>query len=192
MLAIDLIRNFQNLLNERPGGFDLSKESVLKILESYEDELGSDTFGEEGNLIRVQSYYNGISETKKQIHEINLEVYRTTNVAGVTAMRSVFIINGGAAVAVSAFIGTITASSSLSSKLEPLSLSLACFALGAFAVSISFGAAYLTHFLAGYPEERKFWKDFVSNCFNGLALLGGISGLVLFAFGLFKAYSALS
>ena len=59
MLAIDVINSFRKLLSDEEGDFDVPKETILKILDSYEDELGEDRLGSDGELARIEHYYIG-------------------------------------------------------------------------------------------------------------------------------------
>ena len=109
MLAIDLINDFRSLVETSPEGHSVDRDTLLKIFESYEEGLGEDQFGKEGNHVRMSHFYEGIRERERQIHEMDLEVYKAVNASGHSAIRSVFLMNGGASLAIAAFIGTIAA-----------------------------------------------------------------------------------
>lgn len=191
MLGIDIINDFRSLLNESPDEVTLSKEDLLKILDSYEEDLEEDRFGAEGNAARISHYYSGVREYKRQIHETNLEVYREANQTGQSAMRSVFLMNGGAAIAISAFIGTIASSEKSSVSVEDLAFPLALFSAGTLFAAISFGATYLTQFSRGYPNEDNKWKNRIAIMFNIIAIFSGLVGLVAFGGGLLSSYTAM-
>ena len=139
-----------------------------------------------------------------------LEAVRAGNKAGSDALRAVTLLNGGAAVALLAFIGHLASLSAPQTTIVSLRYPLAVFVTGAFlAVFASavnyFGQGFVTGQLSAEfaamdeelsAEERKkaerrkekFKTGFkVTNTF---AILVGVFALAAFGLGCYKAYRA--
>lgn len=188
MLAIDLIQDFRKIIKEGPEDLLIPSRNILKVLESYEKDLGEDALGSEANLARIQHYYNRIEEHQQRTHEVDMEIFRAANQSGQTAIRSVFLINGGAAIAISAFIGTVASAPNSSIAVKDFALPLALFSVGAFSSSLSYATTYLTQFTQGYQDEYSKWRSRLATAFNGSAIFFGAIGLACFAIGLFQTY----
>ena len=74
------------------------------------------------------------------------EMFKTIFVYGEHAVRSVLIINGGAAVALLAFIGNILARGVSKSLASDYSLPLAYYAFGVLVGSLAMGGSYITQY----------------------------------------------
>ncbi len=102
-------------------------------------------------------------------------------------MRSFFLMNGGASIAMAAFIGTLATSSQMETKVSGMAAPLGLFAFGTLFASIAFGLAYLSHFLGGYDREPK-WKSISAGIANYSAIMFSIGSMIFFGFGLFYGY----
>jgi hypothetical protein len=87
-----------------------------------------------------------------QIHSTaQLELFRSVITAGSSALRSATLINGGAAVALLAFLGSPNAKN----QQAAFALSLAIFAFGVFAASAAEGLRYLTQKMGSDARRMK-------------------------------------
>ena len=191
MLAIDLIEDFRAILNESSGNYLVPKSAVLAVLESYEAELGEDTFGEASKKSRIDNFYVRKREYSRQVHESELETFKVINIAGQSAIRSTFIMNGGAAVATAALIGTISSTPDSPIQLSGLAIPLGVFAVGVFMSAVSFAMTYLAMFYGGYEETGSLGNK-LYKAFNSGAVISGFLSLASFATGLYCSYNSLT
>jgi hypothetical protein len=134
-------------------------------------------------------------------HDQVNEFQRSLNEAAVkgadAALRSVLLINGGAAVSVLAFIGGLAAQSRIKlDQLQAVAHSLVIFAFGVAAAVISMLFAYLTNLIAGDIErslERLTQPPFIAPGKHTLRLERlKIASLVLFLYGVFNVKDAIT
>lgn len=122
----------------------------------------------------------------RAVHETNLEMLKSVLEAGRTALTSVILINGGAAVALLAYLGNLL---SKNPKLEPpadISIGLVLFASGVLSGAMASGSRYVSQ--SFYSKD---W-DKSGNTFNGLSILLALSAYVMFGLGVWAAYQAFS
>jgi hypothetical protein len=133
-----------------------------------------------------------------QIIEIGNRLDEATINAGNLALRLVLLINGGAAVALLSFMG------SLKDQRQAIATALAWFARGV-AAALALGLAYATNFCAvGIPRSMTYWYEhpYVRDGpqtavwrkwklrFHIGAVLAAIRALVLFVIGMLRVKSA--
>ena len=111
-------------------------------------------------------------------------MFRSVITSGQGAIKSSFLLNGGAAVALLAFISHLA-------QFQPIQVPMfaACllpFSLGVMAIAVTSGFTYLSQWFYSslYPGARK--AGFVINI---LCILLGLSSYAMFAWGLFSTYS---
>jgi hypothetical protein len=129
--------------------------------------------------------------------------------SGNIALRTALIINGGAAIAVLAFIGNIIAKADavLASKALGLTDTLIWFAYGVAAAAIAMAFAYFTNYciVSCSTAKKRIWphphlEETASSkwwsragfVFQVLATAGGFLSLCLFVFGMIEVKNAIS
>lgn len=117
-------------------------------------------------------------------HQGNVEKFKAVTTAGQNAIKTSMLLNGGAAVAMLAFIGHLATTKP--DKVSLLAPTILPFALGAFFVGITSGATYLSQFLLAREKTEKagIFMNFV--CIG----LGGLS-FAAFLWGLLQTYCIL-
>jgi hypothetical protein len=121
-------------------------------------------------------------EANKQQHEHSIEMFRSVIAAGQHATRSSFLLNGGASVAMLAFIGHLAEFET--SNIAVFATCLLPFCFGVLAITVTSGLTYLTQF---FYAGNKIKAGHVFN-FSSVAL--GILSYLFFAWGMMKAYNA--
>ena len=106
-------------------------------------------------------------------------------------MRATFIINGGASIALAAFLGTLSASEHAAILPSSLAGPLAIFASGSFVAAVAFGSAYMTQLLQGFTNETEKWRGISASAFNAMAIICGIGSYACFGIGLYFSYIAM-
>ena len=115
----------------------------------------------------------------------NLEMFRTVISAGQNALKTAFLMNGGATVAILAFLGKL--SDQHQDKIAIFSSSLIVFVVGVLVITVASGSTYLSQwFYAG----SKSWKQQTGFWFNILAIVLGLASYGLFIWGAIRAYKA--
>ena len=150
-------------------------------------------------------------EDAKRAHDLHLaSIESITKFAvenGNLAIRMAMLINGGAALSLLAFIGSVAKDHIGDNKLLPVAASLTWFALGVFASAFAMGFAYLTNSLYAaaanrhqrtwdppYVQETTSSKSWMRVCiiFQWMTILLSITCLIFFIIGMFDVRSAIS
>jgi len=122
-------------------------------------------------------------ETNKRNHEGQLEMFRSVISSGQQAIKSSFLLNGGAAVALLAFIAHLTQTDN--AKIPEFGCRLLPFAFGVLAISVTSGCTYLSQWLyASLNLVARKWGFKL----NVLCIILGISSYGFFIWGLFSTY----
>lgn len=132
---------------------------------------------------------------KPEDFQEKVEVYRSANNAGLVALKSALLLNGGAAIAVLAFVSNLVQVNI--GKVADVSLCLLIFGIGSLAVTIAAGTTYLVSFLEGVSQDQDIWENkawFIkwAVIFNRTSIFLVIASYGLFLAGLFTAYRIFS
>lgn len=150
-----------------------------KFLTSPEDK------DDEFQIEKLKAYLQTQVEVEKYTHSANLEMFKSVIQTGQSAIKANMLLNGGAAVALLAFIGKLA---DVNPACIPLfALPLTVFVSGAFLATMVSGLTYLTQVI--FSEDGK-WRDRIGNTLQGLSILSGLSSLILFGYGTHIAYKA--
>jgi hypothetical protein len=115
---------------------------------------------------------------------------RATIMTGQSALKGSLLINGGAAIAVLAFLGNAWTKEFPRRVLLDASYGLSLFVWGVLAAATALGATYLSQ--AGYGDEFGKHSNRIGGYGRTLAILLVITSYVLFAFAAWQVYSSLS
>ncbi len=183
-------------------------EDIRKALESVKEQQQ-----EVVSVVALENYLNvleediGVSAAERAAaHEANLEHYKAQNAASLTqyeataagqremfrsviqagqrAINSAMLINGGAAVALLAFLGRIWETGQSPAVASGLTLSLLRFLGGVLVAAVAFGTTYLTQFTFGHG-----WNT-TGHSINVISILLVIGSYILFLWGGYTAYEA--
>ncbi|OYU00506.1 MAG: hypothetical protein CFE40_04245 [Burkholderiales bacterium PBB1] len=125
-------------------------------------------------------------EVNKSGQEAQLKLFRSVIASGQSAIKSSFLLNGGAAVALLAFIGHLA-------QFKPSAVAQfgACmlpFTYGVLAIAVTSGLTYLSQWLYASPKAKAVKAGFYVNL-SCIAL--GITSYGLFVWGLLATAAAL-
>lgn len=126
--------------------------------------------------------------SRQQHHEHNLEMLRATITTGQSALKSALLINGGAAVALLAFIGSVWSSPNTEKALPEISAALLLYVFGVLSAAVAAGATYFSQ--AGFGHEFGKISRPVGHVGRWLAVLGVFASYVLFGYGSYGSYLA--
>jgi hypothetical protein len=113
--------------------------------------------------------------------------------SGAEAVKTALLINGGAAIAVLAFIGGIASQGRIStSDINDVAGGLSWFGYGVLSAAVTMGLAYLTNraILSTVGISSKI-RSAVSGLIQLLTVAAFITSIVLFAFGLFDVRTSI-
>lgn len=122
-------------------------------------------------------------EQNKGTYSSNLEMFRSVIQAGQNAIKSSFLLNGGAAVALLAFIAKLT--EARAEKIPAFAGSLTIFVVGVLVITITSGFTYLSQWF--YAGDKP-WKVKTGHWLNIIAIIMGLSSYGLFIWGMCMAY----
>lgn len=125
------------------------------------------------------------NDASKRAHESQLELFRSVISSAQAAIKTGFLLNGGAAVAMLAFIGHLAERSP--EKVHIFALSLAPLTFGVLASALLSGLTYLTQWLYASPQQKAKRAGFGMNL---LCIVVGFSSYGFFAWGMCRSYSA--
>ncbi|HEM6675109.1 TPA: hypothetical protein ACHFX9_000378 [Citrobacter farmeri] len=186
-----------------------SKEVIEKIIEDvgatkqqgYESISTDKLLSYLGNLQAHEGYNHDIQmellrsdnttniEIMKMNHASNLEVFRSVITVGANASKAFMIINGGAAIALLAFLGNIWNKESTPTAAASISFSLLLFCLGVLCSGVCSGFTYLAQFCYASSDLAKHSRWNTSgHISNVIAVISGLASLALFAIGAYVTY----
>lgn len=123
-------------------------------------------------------------ENNKANQASSLELFRSVITSGQNAIRSSFLLNGGAAVALLAFISNLTENHK--NKVVVFADSLIPFVCGVLLIAITSGVTYLSQWF--YCNNDCSWKNKTGFFLNILAIIFGLFSYVCFIYGMYRAY----
>ncbi len=130
---------------------------------------------------RLQSWI----DANKYRHESELEMFRSVITSGQSAIKSSFLLNGGASFALLAFIGHLAQFKP--DKVPEFAACLLAFAFGVLAIAVTSGLTYLSQWFYASPRALSKKAGFGLNV---LCILLAIASYGLFTWGLFITYFA--
>ena len=182
--------NFENELRKtleqlKADGIDEIKlDNLIAYLSDASDDLQSK---ESINIELYKAQLQNWVEKHKNSHAYSVEMFRSVINAGQNALRTSFLMNGGSAVAMLAFIGHLATTAP--EKVTLFSSSLAIFVVGVLIAAVASGATYLCQwFYAG----GKSWAETTGFVLNIAAILLGIGSYVIFGYGINIAHDVFS
>ncbi|TDX29081.1 hypothetical protein DFO67_108125 [Modicisalibacter xianhensis] len=130
----------------------------------------------------------GISSSQQQ-HEYNLEMLRSVITVGQFALKSSLLINGGAAVALLAFIGNIWKAPGSGPSISLLATAMLHYVAGVLSSAMASGATYFSQ--AGYGGEFGTISTTAGRIGHFLAVIFVFWAYFLFGRGSWLSFSAL-
>jgi hypothetical protein len=158
-----LIETLQNL--KRDGVEQVSAEGIITYLNGtlhlLEVQPTSELSG--AQLEKYKTELQVWAEGQKNVHALNIELFKSTINAGQNAIRSSFLMNGAATISLLTFIGKLTDSNP--AKIPLFSSSLILFVVGVGLAGLVSGLAYCTQWFyatSNYATKRSLVQNFGS------------------------------
>ncbi len=121
----------------------------------------------------------------QHLSNYQLEMFRVGNQLGQNAIRSSFLLNGGASIALLAFIGHLASIQSESILLFAQVLML--FALGGLLITVASGCAYFGMLLHANGKDK---SQRSGACIILVCIVLGVLSYICFMLGMYCAYNA--
>jgi hypothetical protein len=166
----DLVRNGQEFV---------SVSALLEYLTTLDKDAQVDP------EIRKLSHESSLAKYRAD-HETNLEMFKSVIEAGRTAVASCILINGGATVALLAYLGNFLSKNPDASAPSALTLALVVFAVGVLLGAVASGMRYFTQYCYGSD-----W-NVAGSILNVVTIIVGLSTYVMFGIGVWNSYVAFS
>jgi hypothetical protein len=128
---------------KKDGVQNLSVAALLDYVTKLEAAVQERREPSAAELEHYKAQLSAWVEKQKEASAINVEGFKSVILAGQNALRSALLVNGGAAVALLAYIGKLSVEAS--AHVSDFALPLLLFVLGALVVVINSGFTYLGH-----------------------------------------------
>lgn len=167
----------------------INADNLLKYLEGMRE---SQIYKHDVQMELLKTNNQASIEIMKLNHAAELEAFRSVITVGANASRAFMVINGGAAIALLAFLGNIWNKSSTPEATSAIACSLLIFCLGVLASGVCSGFTYLAQFSTASSglNSKKGWF-YSAVCFNVIAVIAGATSLGLFGYGAYATYTSM-
>lgn len=189
MDAQQLIEAHRTVLKEaEASGLSTIQTSTLhSIFDDLEKQL---TIGHSQphplELEKFRSDLAGSLAYQEHVHNWSLEGFRQVIALGQSTLKSIMLINGGAAVALLAFLGNLITRSGSSTSIVAFADSMRMFVVGVFLAAIAYATTYFSQLF--YGGEKK-WQQRTGLVFHVVTSLVGAASLAAFLWGAHTAYN---
>lgn len=164
-------------------------EAYAKKLEETASETPEDVAAGEARMEEYRANHSAWIAARQREHEHNLEMLRSVITVGQSALRSALLINGGAAVALLAFVGKLWSSGAVDPALGGISAGLIQYVWGVLSAAVAAGATYFSQ--AGYAGEFGRASRKVGMGGHLIAVAGVILAYILFGVASWTTYEAI-
>jgi len=168
-------------IKEKHGVDAIKCDNLLSYLDQIINSPGTDI-----DQTRLEQYKAELQlwvEQNKVQHAWDLEMFRSVILAGQNALKTAFLMNGGATVALLAFIGKL--SDQHQDKIAIFANSLLIFVTGVLLIVMASGGTYLSQWFYAKPKCEK-----VGVVLNIFVVLLGLASYGFFIWGTIVAYKA--
>jgi len=175
----DLIRS----IRDEQGVSEIKCDNLITYLEEI---LNSPQ--EEITTAQMEKYKAELQvwiKKNEAVHVENIEMFRSVILAGQNALKTAFLMNGGATVALLALLGKL--SDQHHDKIAVFASALLIFVIGVLAITIASGSTYLSQWFYAHSEP---WKRTTGHCFNILTIVLSLASYGFFIWGTIEAYRA--
>ncbi|MEX5340579.1 hypothetical protein [Pseudomonas sp. I2] len=193
MVTTDLIAilRAQVAAARQNGLSEVSLESLSKLIDLIERDNQNSPDGVERSQEAFERFRSALGDwqnSNQRDHETRLEMLRATIGASHLAIKSALLINGGAAVAFLAFLGTAWSRFPSAAVKALLAGSLGHFIWGVMLTGIGAGVAYICQ--AAFGGELGKYSDKIAEPLRWVAALLVMGSFVLFYLGCSTAIKA--
>jgi hypothetical protein len=176
---------------EQAGVSQVPLSNLRGLIDQIDRDASADLAKTPFGLLFTANHETALAKYRVRV-DFSLEQFKSVIAIGQTALKSMFLINGGAAVAVLAFVGHLATSINTVHAIRPFALPLGCFVTGLLLVTIAAGVAYLAQRVYVTKGTTKGKGRRIGNWLNGLIIIICLLSVAAFALGSWFAYVALA
>ena len=177
------LRDLLRSVKDKHGVVQIKSDDLIAYLEevinSPYEEITPEQMEEYKAELQVWIKQNETVETGK------IEMFRSVILAGQNALKTAFLMNGGATVVLIAFLGKL--SDQHQDKIADFASALVLFVFGVLAITVSSGITYLTQWFYADLEP---WTIKTGHVLNFLSIGLCLASYGLFIWGTFRTYNA--
>ena len=177
--AAELRELIVQLKNEQ-GINEIKSDNLI----AYLDEVIG---GEEKNQEKYKAELQLWVERNKLQQSFKLEEFKAVIQQGQNALKAAFLMNGGAVIAILAFLGKLAGINQVA--MSALSDAMLIFVSGVFLAGLASGCTYLAQYVAAFRDQYK-WAFILGFALNILVIVMGLSSYGFFIWGAVYAKSA--
>lgn len=172
---------------EAEGLTSIQTSTLHSVFDDLEEHLsvGSERQTHPLELEKFRSDLAGSLAYQEHVHSWNLESFKQVIALGQSTLKSIMLINGGAAVALLAFLGNLLGKSNSAVGLLPFAGSMRVFVIGVFLSAIAYA---LTYFSQLFYNGAKSWQQRTGLVLHVLTSVAGAASLGAFLCGANRAY----
>ena len=137
-------------------------------------------------LEKFRSDLAGSLAYQEHVHNWSLEGFRQIIALGQSTLKSMMLINGGAAVALLAFLGNLITRSGSSTNVVAFAGSMRLFVIGVFLAAVAYATTYFSQL---FYDGEKDWQRRTGLVFHVVTSLVGAASLAVFLWGAHAAYN---
>ena len=170
--------------SEAQGLTSVSVATLHSIFDKMEQHLGP----AEPHVIEIEKFRSDLSASlmyQEHVNSWSLEGFRQVIALGQSSLRSIMLINGGAAVALLAFLGNLITNNS-GAAVPSFANAMQAFVLGVFLAAVAYALTYLSQICY---NGSKSWQQGAGIALHVLTVLVGAAALIGFLWGSKLAYS---
>jgi hypothetical protein len=165
-------------------------ERLTAEIESQAQESPEGVSASEASMEHYKAKLAALGRSLQQEHEMELEMLRSVITTGQNALKAVLLINGGAAVALLAFVGSLWNNPNAEPLRPELAYGLSLFVWGVLAAACASGASYLSQ--AGFGGEFGSRSHSIGEVARWLSVAFVVGSYALFGWGAWNTYVAVS
>lgn len=172
---------------EASGLTTIQTSTLHSIFDDVEKQLT--TTPSQPHPLELEKFRSDLASSlayQEHVHSWNLEGFKQVIALGQSTLKSIMLINGGAAVALLAFLGNLINRSGPSSNVVAFADSMRMFVIGVFLAAVAYATTYFSQLF--YDGEKK-WQQRTGLAFHVITSLIGASSLAAFLWGAHVAYS---
>ena len=172
---------------EAEGLTSIQTSTLHSVFDDLEKRLsvGSDRQTHPLELEKFRSDLAGSLAYREHVHSWNLESFKQVIALGQSTLKNIMLINGGAAVALLAFLGNLLGKSNSAVGLLPFAGSMRVFVIGVFLSAVAYA---LTYFSQLFYNGAKSWQQRTGLVLHVLTSVAGAASLGAFLCGANRAY----
>jgi hypothetical protein len=170
------------------GTKEITCESLIKYLNDVGESASSQPDDTNATTVELEQYKAKVqlqAAAYRHDHEANLEMFRSVIQTGQGAIKSSFLLNGGASLAILAFIGHLAKVDS--AKVSEFADCILPFSFGVLFIAIVSGGTYLTQCMY---SSSKSWVNKTGVVLQIATVLLTIVSYGMYVWGLMRTYQS--